>query len=150
MLNAKVEVKTLVEDSKLPYRKHSFDAGSDLYSVDDIELKPLTPTLVRTGISIAFSEDYVAYITPRSGLSTKGISIVNSPAVIDAGYRGELLVNLIYLTNDFSSVAKIEAGTRIAQLLISPIAYPTFEEVQKLSDSVDGRAAGGFGSTGLN
>lgn len=121
------------------------DAGCDLVSRESVVLSPGQRVVVNTGTSIALPAGYVAYVMPRSGLAAKhGVGLVNSPGVIDAGYRGEIAVVLINMdpTESFS----IEPGDRIAQLVISPVAHARFHTVEKLPGSH--RASGGFGSTG--
>ena len=121
------------------------DAGCDLVSSETLVLGPGERRVVATGTSIALPEGYVAYVMPRSGLAAKhGVGLVNSPGVIDAGYRGEIAV--VLLNTDRTESFSISAGDRIAQLVITPVAQARFHPVEKLPGSQ--RAAGGFGSTG--
>ena len=120
------------------------DAGADLRSVESLILKAGTRSLVRTGVSIALPDGYVALIHPRSGLATKhGITVLNTPGTVDAGYRGEIMVTL-YNTdaNDF----EIAVGDRIAQMVIQEVARARFVAVDHLPGSARGDQ--GFGSTG--
>ena len=121
------------------------DAGLDVYARIDCTLAPGARALVPTGIAIALPEGYVCLAHPRSGLAVKyGVSIVNTPGTIDAGYRGEIQINLINhdLQNDF----EIKRGDRIAQLVFQKFEHAQFEEVDVLPKSE--RGSGGFGSTG--
>lgn len=121
------------------------DAGCDLVSAESVVLGPSQRAVIKTGTSLALPAGYVAYVMPRSGLAAKhGVGLVNSPGVIDAGYRGEIAVVLI--NHDPTESFSIEAGDRIAQLVISPVAHARFHAVEKLPGSH--RADGGFGSTG--
>ncbi|SEC20418.1 dUTP pyrophosphatase [Paramicrobacterium humi] len=130
-----------------PSYAHPGDAGADLRSAESLTLEPGQRSLVGTGVSIALPEGFAAFVVPRSGLAAKhGITVVNSPGTIDAGYRGEIKV--ILLNTDASEPYRIEAGDRIAQLIVMPVAQATFTPVDVLPDSV--RGAGGFGSTGYN
>lgn len=129
----------------VPAYAHPGDAGADLVSTEALRLEPGQRALVGTGVRIALPEGYVAFVVPRSGLATKhGITIVNSPGTVDAGYRGELKVTL--LNTDADEAYDIAVGDRIAQLIVMPVSRATFIPVDELPDSV--RGAGGFGSTG--
>ena len=128
-----------------PTYAHPGDAGADLVSAEALTLAPGQRALVGTGVSIALPDGYVAFVVPRSGLATKhGITIVNSPGTVDAGYRGEIKVTL--LNTDASEAYDIAVGDRIAQLIVMPVSRATFIPVEALPASV--RGAGGFGSTG--
>jgi len=120
------------------------DAGADLRSVEKLTLKAGSRALVRTGVSIALPNGYVALVHPRSGLAAKhGVTVLNTPGTVDAGYRGELMVTLYNTdTNDF----EIEVGDRIAQLVIQEVSRAKFVAVERLPDSARGDQ--GFGSTG--
>lgn len=121
------------------------DAGCDLSSSESVTLAPGERALVSTGTSIALPEGFVGLVMPRSGLAAKhGISLVNAPGVIDAGYRGEIKVVLI--NTDLTESFSVQPGDRIAQLVVSPVAQAHFHEVERLPGTE--RAAGGFGSTG--
>jgi len=128
-----------------PSYAHPGDAGADLRARVDVELAPGERALVPTGVAIALPFGYVALIHPRSGLATKhGLTIVNAPGTVDAGYRGEISVTL--LNTDAAEPIRLKRGDRIAQMVIQRVETAEFEPVAELSDSV--RGAGGFGSTG--
>ncbi|MFZ9750899.1 MAG: dUTP diphosphatase [Candidatus Nanopelagicales bacterium] len=139
-------VKKLVPDVPLPSFAHPGDAGADLVSTEHLELKPGERALVPTGISIALPAGLVAYVMPRSGLAIKhGVTVLNAPGTIDAGYRGEIKVPLINL--DPSNSYTINKFDRIAQLTIQQLAEVRFVLAETLPDSH--RGDGGFGSTGV-
>ena len=128
-----------------PSYAHPGDAGADLFTTVDVTLAPGERAMVPTGIAIALPEGYVALVHPRSGLAARhGVSIVNSPGTVDAGYRGEIKVAL--LNTDASEAYTIEAGDRIAQLVVQRFETASFVEVDALPESE--RGAGGYGSTG--
>ena len=130
---------------ELPAYAHPGDAGADLVSTEALRLEPGQRALVGTGVRIALPDGYVAFVVPRSGLATRhGITIVNSPGTVDAGYRGELKVTL--LNTDATLPYDIAVGDRIAQIVIMPVARARFLPVDELEDSA--RGEGGFGSTG--
>lgn len=132
----------------MPERAHLGDAGYDLRSVERADLAPGARALVRTGISIAIPEGYAGLVLPRSGLAVRhGISLVNTPGLIDSGYRGEIRVPLI--NHDRKETFLIEEGTRIAQLVLVRAAAAFFAEVEFLESAADGRGEGGFGSSGF-
>ncbi len=140
-----VLIKRLDPDIPLPSYAKAGDAGADLCTRIDLTLKPGERVLVPTGISIALPNGFVALVHPRSGLAIKhGISIVNTPGTVDAGYRGELQVILI--NHDLKESISFKKGDRIAQLVIQQVERPEFIEVQDLPGSE--RSTGGFGSTG--
>lgn len=131
----------------MPERAHLGDAGYDLRSVQRVDLAPGTRALVRTGISVAIPEGYAGLVLPRSGLAVRhGISLVNTPGLIDSGYRGEIRVPLI--NHDREETFLIEEGTRIAQLVLVRAAAAFFAEVEFLESAADNRGEGGFGSSG--
>ena len=131
----------------MPARAHPGDAGYDLRSVERVDLAPGARALVRTGISVAIPEGYAGLVLPRSGLAIRhGISLVNTPGLIDSGYRGEIRVPLI--NHDREETFLIEEGTRIAQLVLVRVAAAFFAEVQFLEPATDGRGESGFGSSG--
>ena len=131
----------------MPERAHPGDAGYDLRSVERVDLAPGARALVRTGISVAIPEGYAGLVLPRSGLAIRhGISLVNTPGLIDSGYRGEIQVPLI--NHDREETYLIEEGTRIAQLVLVRAASAFFAEVEFLKSAADGRGEGGFGSSG--
>ena len=128
-----------------PRYAHAGDAGADLTSTESLTLAPGERAVVGTGVAIALPDGYAAFVVPRSGLAAKhGITIVNSPGTVDAGYRGEIRVTL--LNTDRSAPHAIEAGDRIAQLIVMPVSRARFVEVERLPGSE--RGEGGFGSTG--
>ena len=129
----------------LPVRAHPTDAGIDLHAAHECELAPGHRSLVGTGVAIALPAVYVGLVHPRSGLAARaGLSIVNAPGTVDAGYRGEIKVNLINL--DPAETVHIVRGDRIAQLIIQQVELWDVVEVETLEDSE--RGAGGHGSTG--
>ena len=131
--------------SEAPAYAHPGDAGADLVASESVLLEPGERALVGTGVRIALPEGYAAFVVPRSGLAAKhGITIVNAPGTIDAGYRGEIKVAL--LNTDAREAHQITAGDRIAQLILMPVPRARFIPVDELPDSV--RGVGGFGSTG--
>ncbi|MFM2175630.1 MAG: hypothetical protein RLZZ527_706 [Actinomycetota bacterium] len=141
----KVLVTRLDADMPMPSYAKAGDAGADLASRIDIEIAPGARALVPTGISIALPPGYAAFVHPRSGRAIKeGLSMVNTPGTIDAGYRGELQVILI--NHDQQSPISIKRGERIAQLVIQRVESAEFVEVESLPGS--GRGIDGFGSTG--
>lgn len=130
-----------------PEYQNPGDAGMDLVSTETVTLEPGARVLVPTGVSIALPQGYVGLVTPRSGLALKhGISMVNSPGVIDAGYRGE--IGLILWNTDLSNAFTINEGDRIGQLLIMRVAEAQMIQVDSLPGS--SRGMGGFGSTGVS
>ncbi len=140
-----LRVKRLDKDLPLPVRAHPSDAGVELYSTTDAELAPGRRQLVGTGIAVALPHGTVGLIHPRSGLAARaGLSIVNTPGTIDAGYRGEIKVCLINLDPDEPIV--IKRGDRIAQLVVQRVELPDLCEVDELDDT--SRGAGGYGSSG--
>jgi dUTP pyrophosphatase len=135
----------LFEDKFVPIRAHESDAGADLKVRITTHLPKLTRVLVPTGVHVEIPYGYVGFLVPRSSLSKNDIIMANSIGVIDADYRGELMVPLVYIgTNEFGTT--VEENVRIAQLLVMPVALPKFIRVNELSDTV--RGEGGFGSTG--
>ncbi|WP_164233809.1 dUTP diphosphatase [Microbacterium hydrocarbonoxydans] len=129
----------------VPGYAHPGDAGADLVAAEAVRLEPGERALVATGVRIALPDGYAAFVVPRSGLAAKhGISIVNSPGTVDAGYRGEIKVSLI--NTDMRSTYDVAVGDRIAQLIVMPVARAVFLPVDELPESV--RGEGGFGSTG--
>lgn len=129
----------------MPAYAHPGDAGADLVTTVDITLAPGERALVPTGIAIALPPGFVALVHPRSGLAARhGLSIVNAPGTVDAGYRGEIKVLLINL--DPQETIALRRGDRVAQLVIQRVETARFVEVEVLPDSV--RGAGGYGSTG--
>jgi dUTP pyrophosphatase len=128
----------------VPERAYSGDAGLDLAACERVELAPGDRALVPTGLAVAIPEGYAGFVQPRSGLAVKhGISIVNTPGLIDSGYRGELQVAL--LNTDAREPFVVEPGMRIAQLVILPVPDVELVEVDQLPATE--RGARGFGST---
>lgn len=141
-----VLVRRLTPDAVLPVRAHHDDAGVDLAANEDVVLEPGERALVGTGIAIALPAGTVGLVHPRSGLAhRKGLSIVNAPGTVDAGYRGEIKVSLINL--DPREPIEIAKGDRIAQLLVQQVELNPFVEVDELDETL--RGARGHGSTGV-
>jgi dUTP pyrophosphatase len=145
MSSVEVLITRLDPELPLPRYAKGGDAGADIVSRIDITLAPGERALVPTGIAIALPDGYVALVHPRSGLAIKhGVTMVNAPGTVDAGYRGELQVILI--NHDKSESVSFKRGDRIAQLVIQKVERAEFVEVRDLPGS--GRGSGGFGSTG--
>lgn len=141
------EVLLVMLDPELPEPSyaHAGDAGADLVARTGVEIAPGERALVPTGVSIALPDGYVALVHPRSGLATKhGITIVNAPGTVDAGYRGEIKVTL--LNTDARESFTVHRGDRIAQLVIQQVSRARFVRAERLPGS--DRGAGGFGSSG--
>ncbi|WP_298865032.1 dUTP diphosphatase [Microbacterium sp.] len=131
--------------AQVPHYANPGDAGADLVSTESVRLEPGERALIGTGVRIALPDGYAAFVVPRSGLAAKhGITIVNSPGTVDAGYRGEIKVSL--LNTDSKDAYDVAVGDRIAQLIVMPVIQARFEPVEALPDSI--RGEGGFGSTG--
>jgi len=129
----------------LPQRSHPGDAGADLFAAVDVELAPGQRAVVPTGVAIALPGGYAAFVHPRSGLAARhGVTIVNAPGTVDAGYRGEIRVTL--LNTDADHPVAFRRGDRIAQLVVQRVELPVFHEVERLPGSA--RGVDGFGSTG--
>jgi dUTP pyrophosphatase len=129
----------------LPAYAHPGDAGADLVTTVDLVIGPGERALAPTGISVALPEGFAAFVHPRSGLALReGLSIVNTPGTIDAGYRGEIKVNLVNL--DPTTPLRLHRGDRVAQLVVQPVVRARFVAVDRLPDSA--RGSGGHGSTG--
>jgi len=140
-----VLIQRLDPELPVPAYAHPGDAGADLVATSDVTLKPGERAMVGTGIAIALQDGYAAFVHPRSGLAAKhGVSIVNAPGTVDAGYRGEIKVCLINL--DTAAEVTLRRGDRIAQLVIQQVEKARFVEVEKLPGSA--RGDGGYGSTG--
>jgi dUTP pyrophosphatase len=128
-----------------PAYAHPDDAGADLVAAEDITLEPGQRGLVGTGVAIALPAGYAGFVHPRSGLAARlGVSIVNAPGTVDAGYRGEIKINLINL--DRTDTVRLRRGDRIAQLIVQRVERAVFRAVPELPGSV--RGTGGHGSTG--
>jgi dUTP pyrophosphatase len=140
-----VLIKRLDPGVPLPSYAHPGDAGADLTAAEDVELGPGQRALVRTGLAIALPAGYAAFVHPRSGLAAKyGVTLVNAPGTVDAGYRGEIKVTL--LNTDSEHSVSFRRGDRIAQLVIQRVERAIFHEADVLPGSM--RGDGGFGSTG--
>ena len=142
-----IKIKLLDKTLPMPYYAHETDAGMDLYSSIDCLIKPYERKLVPTGIKISIPEGYAGFIQPRSGLAIKkGIGIINSPGLIDPGYRGEICIILINFdkANDFI----INKGDKICQLVIQKVEKALLVETDNLDDTE--RGENGFGSTGIS
>jgi dUTP pyrophosphatase len=138
-------VDVLIATGETPVYAHPGDAGADLTAAEALLLAPGERATVGTGVSIALPDGYVALVVPRSGLAMRhGITIVNSPGTVDAGYRGEIRITM--LNTDATTPFPIEIGDRIAQLIVMPVSRARFVPVSKLPGSH--RGEGGFGSTG--
>jgi dUTP pyrophosphatase len=135
----------LKDDAVLPTRGHPGDAGLDLYAVEAAHIGPGERWGIGTGIAVEIPAGHAGLVLPRSGLAREhGITLVNSPGLIDAGYRGE--VRVLLLNTDPAETVRIEVGARIAQLVVTAVALAEPVEATALSDSA--RGDGGFGSTG--
>ena len=140
-----VLIKRIDPDLPLPARSHPGDAGVNLVAAADVDLAPGARAVVSTGVAIALPDGYAAFVHPRSGLAARhGVTIVNAPGTVDAGYRGEIRVTL--LNTDPAQAVRFQRGDRIAQLIIQRVATPVFHEVDSLPGSA--RGENGFGSTG--
>jgi dUTP pyrophosphatase len=140
-----LRVRRLDPAARLPVRAHDDDAGYDLYALEAARLEPGARAKVRTGIAIELPEGHAGLVLPRSGLAARhGIALVNAPGLIDAGYRGEL--QILLLNTDRDAPFEIEAGDRVAQLVIVAVAAPEVVEVDALAATQ--RGEGGFGSSG--
>jgi dUTP pyrophosphatase len=140
-----VLVQRLDPDVPLPAYAHPGDAGADLVTVEDVVLEPGERALVRTGLALALPDGYAAFVHPRSGLGYRlGVSIVNTPGTVDAGYRGEIQVLLV--NHDLRRRATFRRGERIAQLVVQRVERARFHVVDRLPGS--DRGDGGYGSTG--
>lgn len=138
-------LRRLVPDLPLPSYAHPGDAGADLVAACDVELAPGERKLVPTGVAIALPPGFAGLVHPRSGLAIRlGVTVLNAPGTIDAGYRGEIKVILI--NHDRANSVKISRGDRIAQLVVQRVERADFQIVDELPDS--SRGTGGHGSTG--
>ena len=140
-----VLITRLDPDVPLPSYAHPGDAGADLVSTSDVTLGPGERSVIGTGIAIALPDGFAAFVHPRSGLAARhGVTVVNAPGTVDAGYRGEIKVCLVNL--DRTEPVELRRGDRIAQLVIQRVEKARFAEVERLPGSA--RGAGGHGSTG--
>lgn len=141
----KLLVEKINEKAIIPFQAHEGDAGMDLFSIEEVVIKPMERTLIHTGIKIQLPKNTEAQIRPRSGLALKnGITVLNTPGTIDEGYRGEIGIILINLSD---TEFKVEVGMKIAQMVIKPTLTLDVEEVIELTETT--RGEGGFGSTGV-
>jgi dUTP pyrophosphatase len=139
-----LEIQRLREDARVPERAYEGDAGLDLAACDEVRLAPGERALVGTGLAVAIPEGYAGFVQPRSGLAARhGIAVVNSPGLIDSGYRGEIKVVLLNTDRERTFVA--EPGERIAQLVVQPVPEVVVREVDELPGSE--RGVRGFGSS---
>jgi dUTP diphosphatase len=145
MSELSIPLRRLDPDLPLPSYAHPGDAGADLVAAEDVELLPGARVAVRTGVALAIPDGYVGLVHPRSGLAARlGVTVLNAPGTVDAGYRGEILVILV--NHDRVNTVKISRGDRIAQLVVQRVERAVFQVVDELDDTV--RGAGGHGSTG--
>jgi dUTP pyrophosphatase len=143
--DAELPVRRLHPDLPLPAYAHPGDAGADLCAAEDVVLPPGGRATVGTGLAIAVPEGHAAFVHPRSGLAARhGISVVNAPGTVDAGYRGE--VRVVLLNTDQHEPFTVRRGDRIAQLIVQPVTRVRFLDVAELPPTP--RGEGGFGSTG--
>jgi dUTP pyrophosphatase len=139
-----IAVRLLDPSARMPMRAHVGDAGADLFSVEAVVIPAGERRGVGTGLALAVPSGYAGFVQPRSGLAFKhGIMVVNSPGLIDSGYRGEVRVSLY---NSGSEPFAVEVGERIAQLVVHKIEEPAFVKTVELPETV--RGDGGFGSSG--
>ncbi|MFC6090537.1 dUTP diphosphatase [Saccharothrix sp. BKS2] len=145
MPSVEVLLSRLDPSVPLPAYARPGDAGADLVTTADVVIEPGERAVVGTGISVALPEGYAAFVHPRSGLAARvGLSVVNTPGTIDAGYRGEIRVCLV--NHDLREPIVLTRGDRIAQLVVQKVEHAVFREVEELPGSA--RGAGGYGSTG--
>ena len=138
-------VRRLHPDLPLPAYAHPGDAGADLCAAEDVVLPPGGRATVGTGLAVAVPDGHAAFVHPRSGLAARhGITVVNAPGTVDAGYRGE--VRVVLLNTDRHEPFTVRRGDRIAQLVVQPVTRVRFLDVQELPPTP--RGEGGFGSTG--
>lgn len=144
-MDIEVLIQKLCEDAVIPKYAHEGDAGVDLYSRIDYELKPGERFLIPTGLKMAIPKGYEGQVRPKSGLALKsGITVLNTPGTVDAPYRGEIGVIVINHNNNSYNIKK---GEKIAQMIFNEIKYANFRVVESLDET--SRGEGGFGSTGL-
>ncbi len=145
MPSVEVLLSRLDPSVPLPSYARPGDAGADLVTTADVVIEPGERAVVGTGVAIALPDGYAAFVHPRSGLAARvGLSLVNTPGTIDAGYRGEIKVCLV--NHDPRAPIVLRRGDRIAQLVVQKVEHAVFREVDDLPDS--DRGAGGYGSTG--
>ncbi|MEU7828686.1 dUTP diphosphatase [Nonomuraea sp. NPDC052129] len=145
MTDVQVLIQRLDDGLPVPSYAHPGDAGADLYAAADVELLPGERAMVGTGVAIALPDGYAAFVHPRSGLAARhGVTLVNAPGTVDAGYRGEIRVTVI--NTDAKEPFRLSRGDRVAQLVVQRVERAAFTEVEQLPGSA--RGTGGFGSTG--
>ncbi|MCA2220097.1 dUTP diphosphatase [Nonomuraea aurantiaca] len=145
MTDVQVLIQRLDDGLPVPSYAHPGDAGADLYAAADVELLPGERAMVGTGVAIALPDGYAAFVHPRSGLAARhGVTLVNAPGTVDAGYRGEIRVTVI--NTDTKEPFRLNRGDRVAQLVVQRVERAAFTEVEQLPGSA--RGTGGFGSTG--
>jgi dUTP pyrophosphatase len=141
-----LQVAKIHEDAVRPHYVHPGDSGMDVYSVEDVTIAPGDTALVHTGLKLAVPVGYEAQVRPKSGLALRhSVTLLNTPGTVDSGYRGELCVILI---NHGREAYEVRKHTKIAQLVLCPVAQAEVVEVAELNETT--RGAGGFGSTGLD
>ncbi len=141
-----LRIKRLDPELPLPAYAHEGDAGMDLYAAADVTLQPFERALVPTGIAVAIPEGFAGFVQPRSGLAIKrGLSLVNTPGLIDSHYRGE--IKLIAINLDPTQPLRISRGEKVAQFVIQAVERAVLTEVDELDATA--RGEGGFGSTGI-
>lgn len=142
----KIEITKLRSDASIPAYAYPGDAGMDLRAVESLEIAPFERALIPTGLAIAIPEGYAGFVQPRSGLAIKqGVTVLNTPGLIDSHYRGELKVALINL--DSKATFEVHPGDRIAQLVIKKVECVEWDLVDSLDETE--RGSGGFGSSGV-
>jgi dUTP pyrophosphatase len=140
-----IPIRRLDPGLPLPAYAHPGDAGADLVAAEDADLAPGARAAVRTGVAVAIPDGYVGLVHPRSGLAARlGVTVLNAPGTVDAGYRGEILVILV--NHDPANTVKNSRGDRNAQLVVQRVERAVFQVVDELDETV--RGAGGHGSTG--
>jgi dUTP pyrophosphatase len=145
MVAPELPVRRLDPELPLPAYAHPGDAGADLCAAEDVMLPPGGRATVGTGLAVAVPDGYAAFVHPRSGLASRhGITLVNAPGTVDAGYRGE--VKVVLLNTDREEAFTVRRGDRIAQLIVQPVTRVRFLDVAELPATP--RGEGGFGSTG--
>ena len=143
----RVPYRKLRAEARVPTRAYTGDAGYDLAAAERVVLAPGQRAVVRTGIAVAVPDGYAGLVLPRSGLATRfGVSLVNTPGLIDSGYRGELMLPLI--NHDRKETFEVVVGMRIAQLVLVKAAEAWFVGVELLEEGADDRGEEGFGSSG--
>jgi dUTP pyrophosphatase len=139
-----IPIRRLHDDAVVPDRAYEGDAGLDLAACEAVELAPGERAIVGTGLAVAIPDGYAGFVQPRSGLAARhGITIVNTPGLIDSGYRGE--IRIVLLNTDREETFAVEPGMRIAQLVVVPVAGVSVVELDELPESE--RGARGFGSS---